>query len=108
MGFCYPGGERTGICRPARNARPCGRAAPVHLPERKLTLLVGGYAQGCYLKGRGKTTLTETVRDFRGHLPGIFPLPHPSWRSTIWMRRNPWFQTEALPALREALAKALR
>lgn len=109
MGFCYPGAGANGDLPPRPECAPLWHERLFsHLPERKLTLLVGGYAQGSYLKGRGRPTLTETVRGFRRHLPRIFPLPHPSWRSTIWMRRNPWFQTEALPALREALAKALR
>ena len=79
-----------------------------HLPERRLTLLVGAHAQAYYLKAPGKTNLTEAVRDFRRHLPRFFPLPHPSWRSTIWMRRNAWFAKEALPALREAIASGMR
>jgi uracil-DNA glycosylase len=77
------------------------------LPERRLTLLVGAHAQAYYLTGRGNMNLTETVPDFRRHMPQFFPLPHPSWRSTIWMRKNAWFHSEALPALREAIAKAI-
>jgi len=108
MGFCYPGAGANGDLPPRKECAPLWHERLFsHLPERKLTLLVGGYAQNCYLKGLGKTTLTETVRGFHRHLPGIFPLPHPSWRSTIWMRKNPWFHSEALPALREAIANAL-
>jgi uracil-DNA glycosylase len=51
--------------------------------------------------------LTDTVRDFRSYGPGVFPLPHPSWRSAIWMKRNPWFERDVLPALRAAVRKAL-
>ena len=109
MGFCYPGAGTSGDLPPRPACAPLWheRLLP-HLPERRLTLLVGVHAQAYYSKGLGKTTLTETVSGFRRHLPGIFPLPHPSWRSTIWMRKNPWFQTEALPALSEAIANALR
>jgi uracil-DNA glycosylase len=71
----------------------------------RLTLLVGGYAQ-TYVLGRG--AMTERVRDFRAHLPRTFPLPHPSWRTTGWERRNPWFTSEALPALRQAVTSALK
>ena len=108
MGFCYPGAGTSGDLPPRPECAPLWHERLLsHLPERRLTLLVGVHAQTYYLKGPGKTTLTDTVRGFRRHLPKIFPLPHPSWRSTIWMRRNPWFQTEALPALREAIADAL-
>lgn len=109
MGFCYPGAGASGDLPPRPECAPLWHARLLsHLPERRLTLLVGIYAQAYYLKGRGKTTLTETVRGFRRHMPRFFPLPHPSWRSTIWVRKNPWFQSEALPALREEIAKAVR
>ena len=108
MGFCYPGRGASGDLPPRPECAPLWHERLLsHLPERRLTLLVGAHAQAYYLKGRGRTTLTETVRDFRRHLPAIFPLPHPSWRSTIWMRKNPWFEAEALPALREAITRGL-
>ena len=108
MGFCYPGKGASGDLPPRAECAPLWHERLLsHLPERRLTLLVGAHAQGSYLKGPGKTNLTETVREFHRHLPAIFPLPHPSWRSTIWMRKNPWFQAEALPALREEMARAL-
>ncbi len=109
MGFCYPGAGASGDLPPRPECAPLWHARLLsHLPERRLTLLVGVHAQAYYLKGCGKRTLTETVRGFRRHMPRFFPLPHPSWRSTIWMKKNPWFQSEALPALREAIAKAMR
>ena len=109
MGFCYPGAGASGDLPPRPECAPLWHARLLsHLPERRLTVLVGIYAQAYYLKGRGKTTLTETVRGFRRHMPRFFPLPHPSWRSTIRVRKNPWFQSEALPALREEVAKAMR
>jgi uracil-DNA glycosylase len=75
------------------------------MPAIRLTLLVGGYALTHVL---GKGAMTDRVRDFRKYLPHYFPLPHPSWRTTAWERKNPWFQAEALPALREVVAEALR
>ncbi len=109
MGFCYPGAGASGDLPPRPECAPLWHERLLSLmPERRLTLLVGAHAQAYYLSGRGKTNLTETVRDFRRHMPRFFPLPHPSWRSTMWMRKNPWFQSEALPALREAIAKAMR
>jgi uracil-DNA glycosylase len=74
------------------------------MPGLRLTLLVGSYAQN-HVLGRGG--LTERVRDFAAYLPAYFPLPHPSWRATIWARKHPWFEEEVLPALRAAIQRAL-
>ena len=70
------------------------------MPQIRLTLLVGTYALNHVL---GPGSMTEQVRGFRTHLPRYFPLPHPSWRTTAWERRNPWFGEDALPALRAAV-----
>ena len=74
------------------------------MPEIRLTLLVGTYAL-THVLGRG--AMTAQVRDFRAHLPRYFALPHPSWRTTAWERRNPWFGQEVLPALHREVAIAL-
>ena len=109
MGFCYPGAGASGDLPPRPECAPLWHERLLsHLHERRLTLLVGAHAQSYYLTGRGKTNLTETARNFPRYMPRFFPLPHPSWRSTIWMRKNPWFQSDALPALGEAIAEALR
>ena len=102
MGFCYPGKASGGDKPPRRECAPLwhGRILDL-LPADRLTLLVGSYAQARYL---GPGSMTANVRAFRSHLPRFFPLPHPSWRSTIWMRQNPWFEAEVLPALRSAVA----
>jgi uracil-DNA glycosylase len=76
------------------------------LPDIRLTLLVGSYAQAFYLKERRKKTLADTVRAYRDYLPEFFPLPHPSWRNLLWLKKNPWFAKEVLPALRRRV-KAL-
>ncbi len=108
MGFCYPGkGDGADLpprpeCAPLWHGRLLER-----LPAQRLTLLVGIHAQQFYLPQRATRTLTETVRDFRAHLPERFPLPHPSWRSTGWMRRNPWFAETVLPHLRAVVRQAL-
>jgi uracil-DNA glycosylase len=74
------------------------------MPQLQLTLLVGSYA----LRHRlGKSVMTEQVRRFRELGPAIVPLPHPSWRTTAWERRNPWFGIELLPHLRQAVTTAL-
>ena len=51
--------------------------------------------------------MTQTVRDWRTHAPAVFPLPHPSWRNTGWLRANPWFATDLLPVLRDRVATLL-
>jgi uracil-DNA glycosylase len=105
MGFCYPGKGKSGDLPPRRECAPLWHARILAtLTDRRLTLLVGSYAQAHYLKAGN---LTETVRGFRIHGPGFFPLPHPSWRSGLWMKRNLWFETDGVPALRRAVRKAL-
>ena len=74
--------------------------ASMMLGSVDLTLLVGQYAQAHYLAKRRKRTLTETVRAWRDWLPDYLPTPHPSWRTTHWLRKNPWFEHEVLPELR--------
>lgn len=108
MGFCYPGVDRNGGDKPprpecARHWHP--RLAP-HLAEVELTLLVGGYAQKYYLGNRRQRSLTETVRHWRDYAPRFLPLPHPSWRNTAWLKKNPWFGDDVLPVLRDR-ARAL-
>jgi len=109
MGFCYPGRGRSGDLPPRRECAPLWHErVSAMLKERRLTLLVGLYAQARYAReGGGKRSLTDEVRDFRSRRPGFFSLPHPAWRSTLWMRRNPWFEADALPALRAAVRQAL-
>jgi uracil-DNA glycosylase len=110
MGFCYPGKGTSGDLPPRPECAPLWHERIFGvLKEVRLTLLVGSYAQAGYLERRGKKkpSLTEAVRDFRSHGPALFPLPHPSWRSGIWMSRNPWFEAEVLPVLRSAVRKAL-
>jgi len=106
MGFCYPGKGKGGDLPPRRECAPLWHERVLAtMPQCRLTLLVGSYAQAHYLKSKN---LTETVKAFRTHGPARFPLPHPAWRSAIWIRRNPWFETDVLPALRAAVRKALR
>jgi uracil-DNA glycosylase len=107
MGLCYPGTvDGADLPPPPRCAplwQPRFRAA---LPRISLTLLVGSYAQRFYLQQ--KPTLTETVRAFRDYLPEFFPLPHPSWRNKAWLKANPWFAKDVIPALRRRVKAALR
>jgi uracil-DNA glycosylase len=77
------------------------------MPDIALTLLIGQYAQGYYLQARKQRNLTETVRQWSHYLPEYLPLPHPSPRNQIWLRRNPWFTTAVLPFLRQQVRDIL-
>ena len=102
MGFCYPGKKKGGDAPPRPECAPLWHPRLFKsIPNVSMTLLVGQYAQAFYLGKQRKKTLTETVRAFDSYLPRWFPLPHPSWRSKIWMQKNPWFAADALPALRQ-------
>ncbi|KWW38424.1 uracil-DNA glycosylase [Cupriavidus metallidurans] len=108
MGFCYPGKGPSGDLPPRRECAPLWHDAILRLlPEDRLTLLVGSYAQAYYLQGKVGATMTEIVRDFRRFGPNLFPLPHPSWRVVGWMRKQPWFEAELLPALQAAVRARL-
>jgi uracil-DNA glycosylase family 4 len=105
MGFCCPGKAKSGDAPPRGECAPLWRNRILaHMPNLRLTLLVGTHAQNAVL-GRGK--MSQRVRHFETYLPSILPLPHPSWRSQIWIDRNPWFAAEVVPVLRAAVAKAL-
>jgi len=100
-GLCYPGSGERGDLPPRPECAPLWqprfRAA---LPGIRLTLLVGMHAQAYFLGRRRKKSLAQTVRAWREYLPEFFPLPHPSPRNRLWMKNNPWFVKEVLPALR--------
>jgi uracil-DNA glycosylase len=108
-GLCYPGTVN------GADLPPCAECAPLWqprfraaLPDIRLTLLVGSHAQAYYLGSLRKKTLGETVRAFREYLPEFFPLPHPSWRNLLWLKRNPWFQAQVIPALRRRVNSCIR
>ncbi len=107
MGFCYPGVDRNGGDRPPRKECAPMWHAPVMaaMPKLELTLLVGSYAQKYYLKTAGP--MSDTVQRWRDYLPRFIPLPHPSWRNTAWLRRNPWFEAELVPVLRDRVSQLL-
>ncbi len=105
MGFCYPGTGRSGDLPPRPECAPAWREALLgHVGSVELTLVIGHYAQAWHLR-TGKTGVTEVVRDWRSHWPGLVPLPHPSPRNRIWVRKNPWFEEDLVPALRRRVAE---
>ncbi len=102
MGFCYPGRGRGGDLPPRKECAPTWHSMlSSQMPNLKLILLIGAFAQSYYLGERRKNNLTETVKNFKEYLPNYFPLVHPSPRNRLWMRKNPWFETEVLPELRD-------
>ncbi len=109
MGFCYPGQAANGgdkpppaVCAETWHARILGL-----LPRIELIILTGAHAQKYYLGRDRRKTMTETVRAWRDYGPRFIPLPHPSWRNTAWLKRNPWFEEEILPELRKRLRGAV-
>ncbi len=105
MGYCYPGRGHGGDLAPRRE---CATLWLDHLlaklPQIELTLLIGLHAQRHFLGNRRKRSLTETVKAWREFAPDYLPLPHPTPRNTPWFQRNPWFEQELLPVLRERIS----
>ena len=105
MGFCYPGKGKSGDLPPRKEcAELWHEKVLASLPNVELTLLVGQYSQRHYLNDSYKT-LTERVRNFRDFAPKFLPLPHPSPRNQIWLKKNSWFETEVLPSLRQKVSE---
>ena len=104
MAFCFPGYDIKGsdLPPPAICADTWREQILRRLDKIETSLLVGGYAQKWHLGTRAQT-VTETVRNWRSFAPSAFPLPHPSWRNNAWLNRNPWFETELLPALQRRI-----
>ncbi|WAK03695.1 uracil-DNA glycosylase family protein [Methylobacter sp. YRD-M1] len=101
MGYCYPGRGKSGDLPPRRECADLWlNQLLAELPRIELTLLVGQYAQRHFLGSRRKPSLTETVRNWQAYAPQYMPLPHPSPRNTLWLKRNPWFEQQLLPVLR--------
>jgi uracil-DNA glycosylase len=107
MGFCYPGTGRSGDLPPRTECAPAWRESLLaRLRDVRLTLVIGAYAQRYHL-GAEAGSVTDAVRAWRNGWPDVLPLPHPSPRNGIWMRRNPWFETDVIPALRARVAELL-
>lgn len=114
MGFCFPGLDSKGGDLPPR--RECAKnwrgKLMAEMPQIELVLVIGQYAHAWHLAGLRSRNLTETVKDWQQILartgaPSVLPLPHPSWRNSGWLKRNPWFAEDLLPVLREEIRKRL-
>lgn len=110
VGLCYPGRyDRGGDLPPRKECAELWLEALLsHLPNVELTLLCGQYAQTLHLGVRAKKSLTETVESWREYFPRYAPLPHPSFRNLLWMKKHPWFERELLPVLQKRVRAALR
>ena len=109
IGLCYPGTDENGGDKPPRpECAPLWHERVLeHLPHLELMLLVGQYSQKRHLGPSRKKSMTETVKAFSEYDPRFFPLPHPSWRSVIWTRRQPWFEQAVIPELRKAVHRVI-
>ncbi|PTX22710.1 uracil-DNA glycosylase [Pontibacter mucosus] len=108
MGFCYPGKGKSGDLPPRPEcARHWHQRLLGQLPNIQLTLLVGKYAQDYFLGNRAKATLTDTVAAWHEYLPEYMPMPHPSPRNQLWLRRNPWFEADAIPYVQQLVQQLL-
>lgn len=108
MGFCYPGSGGSGDLPPRPECATTWRRQLLdRLTHIELTLVLGQYAQQWHLDNR-KLSLTERVKDWRAGLPEMLPLPHPSPRNNRWLRQNPWFESEVLPALQARVSRLLQ
>ena len=108
MGFCYPGTGNSGDLPPRPECADKWRKPLLgFLPDIQLTLVIGQYAQAWHLGERQKKTLTETVKNWKKYWPKAVTLPHPSPCNNIWLRKNPWFEEEILPVLKDKVGHLL-
>lgn len=108
MGFCYPGKGNSGDLPPRPECAPLWHKPLFKMMnEIELTLLIGQYAQKYYLGKSMKRTLTETVQNYEQYLPKFLPLPHPSPRNNIWLKKNEWFERDLVPTLKSIISSAL-
>lgn len=108
MGLCYPGTGNSGDLPPRPECAEAWRERLLaHLPNIRLVLTIGQYAQAWHLGRERKKNLTETVRNWQAYWPERLPLPHPSPRNNLWLKRNPWFQQSVIPALQARVTELL-
>lgn len=107
MGFCYPGTGKSGDLPPRSECAPAWRAPLLsHLKKLQLTLVIGQYAIAHHLPNE-RGSLTDTVQAWQNHWPTVVPLPHPSPRNNVWLKRNLWFELDVLPMMRTRVAEVL-
>lgn len=108
MGFCFPGTGTNGDLPPRKECASAWRQQVLDaLPNIRTTLVMGQYASAWHLGKTGRCNLTNTVKAWKSCAPAVIPLPHPSPRNNLWLKKNPWFATEVLPALRSTIHNTL-
>ena len=108
MGFCYPGKAKSGDLPPRPECASQWRELLLpQAPALKLTLAIGQYAIAWHLKEKQMPTLTETVKNWQAYWPDVVPLPHPSPRNNIWLKKNAWFESDVVPELQAKIARLL-
>jgi uracil-DNA glycosylase len=109
MGFCFPGKGKSGDLPPRTECAPLWhKKLLAKMPDAKLVVLIGQYAQNYYLGDNVKDSLTDTVQNFRSYLPRYFVLPHPSPRNNIWQAKNKWFGLKVLPELKKQISQLIK
>ena len=109
MGFCYPGKGKSGDLPPSERCAPEWHKKVLDkIKTKPFTIVIGQYAQNRYFGNKNKKTLTETVKNYKEYLPEYLPLPHPSPRNNIWLKKNPWFEKEVIPILQKEVKKAIK
>jgi uracil-DNA glycosylase len=108
MGMCFPGVGKSGDLPPRKECAVAWHEKVLaKMPNIQLTLLIGKYAQDYYLKEKAQVNLTETVRNYQQYAPNYIPLPHPSPRNKIWMKKNDWFETAIVPILQSTVQQII-
>ena len=106
MGFCYPGKGKSGDLPPRPECAPQWHEPLLTLmPQIELVLLIGMYAQKYYLQDQRKTNLTQTVKAWEDYMPKYLPMPHPSPRNKLWLKKNAWFERDVVPVLKRRVKK---
>ena len=107
MGFCFPGTGKSGDLPPLPECADTWREALLaRLRHVELTLVIGQYAQAWHLPDN-RRLVTDNVQAWREYWPSLLPMPHPSPRNNLWLRRNPWFESEVLPRLKARVSQLL-
>lgn len=109
MGFCFPGTGKSGDLPPRSECAETWRVNLLNeLPQIEFTMVIGQYAQAWHLNANSKGSLTDTVKNWENYWPRMLPLPHPSPRNNIWLKKNPWFEKEVIPHLKSRIKKILK
>jgi uracil-DNA glycosylase len=114
MGFCFPGTKKIGtgkggdLAPRAECAEKWSQPLLNQLPNIELTLIIGQYAQNWHIDDGKKIKLTDRVAMWRNYMPERLPLPHPSPRNNLWLKRNPWFEEDVLPMLKNRVTDLIR